>query len=924
MKHLKRLMVGCLLVLLPLAMVAAQDSTPPGGDTPTPLPAMPTAPYVKEHVEAITAHLQSARDDVTKARTLVEEKQTAANEADLSPEEKQRRDAELATAQEALQAAEARVEMLQGALASANAGPTADQLEARRHYTARYTLVELAQRELQPSVEKLDGQPEVQEGERARNLRLAEEEQSRIDQLAARGADFEFSKSRVYDKLSDIEKLEYEIRWATERFRLSIAAYDHLKDVLFAAYRDYEARAFEAVKAADEALELYEKFKGTPAESMELPNATRPPTALPGMKSAILAFYDARNNTNRRSSERLRLRAFEGRLEAMQQEIDLREDYLEKLQQDSEKIKTLLAGTANRTDAEGEEETPAASEDYQKLALRIDQLKEQLKDNANEIERLAEERQVLVNLVAEKQSIEVTVQETVSATEHHIRFIEQMFATTPVEEPLAPPPGLNIPAYSRRPSMTLFTLRERLKAENERLSAAKRDTRQEQTRLEILDRRVESISEQNTQIESELLPTSRNEYYEEIAVTVGIRALKVVGVFVLAWVMLFLIKRVSGPLIDRVVRRADKNDDFSADEKQRTRTLMTVFMTTVRLVVYITAIMFAVAQFDVDYGPLLVAAGGISLAVGFGAQTLVKDFFAGFFILLEGQFSIGDVVEVNGKTGTVENLNLRTTVVRSLNGDVHTIPNGQIATTTNMTKLWSRTIVDIGVAYEENTDDVCAVLDSVAREMREDENWTRKVLDHVIMGVLSMADSAVIIRVLLKTRAGEQWGASREYQRRVKLKFDELGIEIPFPQRVISEKCPKDKDKGKEDADARRKRAQVLRYVRRTRGEITEEEAALANLSVEERDRAETMARREAQLATEEAEDSGQSVQEVAAERKAEVKEDDSVSDAERLARKMATKVLEKTPPDGETADPGQVTEQDADDVADDQKKKDS
>src|SRR5690606_1729131 len=123
----------------------------------------------------------------------------------------------------------------------------------------------------------------------------------------------------------------------------------------------------------------------------------------------------------------------------------------------------------------------------------------------------------------------------------------------------------------------------------------------------------------------------------------------------------------------------------------------TVFMTTVRLVVYITAIMFAVAQFDVDYGPLLVAAGGISLAVGFGAQTLVKDFFAGFFILLEGQFSIGDVVEVNGKTGTVENLNLRTTVVRSLNGDVHTIPNGQIATTTNMTKLWSRTIVDIGV-----------------------------------------------------------------------------------------------------------------------------------------------------------------------------------------------------------------------------------
>jgi small conductance mechanosensitive channel len=361
-------------------------------------------------------------------------------------------------------------------------------------------------------------------------------------------------------------------------------------------------------------------------------------------------------------------------------------------------------------------------------------------------------------------------------------------------------------------------------------------------------------------------------------------------------------------LIERIVKRADKKKGFSADEQQRARTLMTVFMTTARVVVYITAIMFAIAQFDVDYGPLLVAAGGVSLAVGFGAQSLVKDFFSGFFILLEGQFSIGDVVEINGKTGTVENLNLRTTVLRSLTGDVHVIPNGEIAVTTNQTKLWSRMVLDIGVAYEENTDEISGIMEAVAKEMRDDDVWGKKVLEYAMMGVNELGDSAVVIRMLLKTRAGEQWGAGREYRRRLKLKFDELGVEIPWPQRVVSYKGYADMDAKERDQETRKKKAKILRYVRKSRGEMTEEEVALASMSIEERDRAETLAKREVELAKGQEEEKESASEKSAEELKEDAKAaDEQMSDAERLAKKMAAEQVEKekseTPADAKSED---------------------
>jgi moderate conductance mechanosensitive channel len=353
------------------------------------------------------------------------------------------------------------------------------------------------------------------------------------------------------------------------------------------------------------------------------------------------------------------------------------------------------------------------------------------------------------------------------------------------------------------------------------------------------------------------------------------RLLGVLVVIVVAMIVLKVIRRVGEPLIERVVNRT-RRSEFSADEQQRARTLLTVVMTSARLAVFIVALMFVLSRFEVDYGPLLVAAGGISVAVGFGAQTLIRDFFAGFFILLEGQFNIGDVVEINGKSGTVEKLNLRTTVLRSLSGDVHTIPNGEIKMTSNQTKLWSRAIVDIGVAYEENTDHVGQVLEAVAKEMRTVEPWDKKLLEADVMGVERFDDFAVVMRVLLKTRAGEQWGVAREFRRRCKLKFDELGIEIPLPQQVQSMKDYAGQEPKEVDQARRKKHAGLLRYVRKIRGDEAEEEGALAAMSVEERDRAESIARHD---------DSEKDV----------VEPDKHVPEAEKLGAEMAVRRRENS-----------------------------
>jgi small conductance mechanosensitive channel len=200
------------------------------------------------------------------------------------------------------------------------------------------------------------------------------------------------------------------------------------------------------------------------------------------------------------------------------------------------------------------------------------------------------------------------------------------------------------------------------------------------------------------------------------------------------------------------------------------------------LLLWLTVSLMVLMEFGIEIGPIIASAGIVGLAVGFGAQNLVRDFISGFFIILENQIRVGDVAIINGTGGLVENINFRTTVIRDLSGVVHIFANGSITTLSNLTNEWSAYVFDIGVAYKENTDRVIEVMRAVGKSMREDEKYGDLMLEDVdVFGVDKFADSAIVIKGRLRTKPIRQWEVGREFLRRVKLAFDEHGIEIPFP-----------------------------------------------------------------------------------------------------------------------------------------------
>jgi small conductance mechanosensitive channel len=188
------------------------------------------------------------------------------------------------------------------------------------------------------------------------------------------------------------------------------------------------------------------------------------------------------------------------------------------------------------------------------------------------------------------------------------------------------------------------------------------------------------------------------------------------------------------------------------------------------------------AELKIPIGPVLAATGVVGVAVGFGAQHLVQDIISGFFILLDDQIRVGDVVQVADKGGLVERLNLRMVVLRDLSGNVHYVRNGKIDIVTNMTKDYSRYVFDIGIAYRENVDEVIEIIKQVDEELRSDPAFGPDILEPIeILGLDQFAESAIIIKARTKTKPIKQWGVAREFNRRLKRTFDEKDIEIPFP-----------------------------------------------------------------------------------------------------------------------------------------------
>jgi len=270
----------------------------------------------------------------------------------------------------------------------------------------------------------------------------------------------------------------------------------------------------------------------------------------------------------------------------------------------------------------------------------------------------------------------------------------------------------------------------------------------------------------------------------EWALTSGLRVLLILGGLLL---ILWLLRAGTARLRALVEGVAP-----SAEQAKRAATLTHIVRDVAMILVVAVGGMMVLAELGVDLKPILTAAGIGGLAIGFGAQSLVKDVISGFFLLLENQVRVGDVVNVGGTGGLVEAITLRTMVLRDLAGNVHVIPHGSVERVTNMTKDYSRYVFDVGVAYREDPDEVMQVLREIGEALRRDPDFGPDILEPLeILGVDKFADSAVIIKCRVTTKPIQQWRVGREMNRRIKKTFDARGIEIPFPHQTLYWGVPK-------------------------------------------------------------------------------------------------------------------------------------
>ncbi len=287
--------------------------------------------------------------------------------------------------------------------------------------------------------------------------------------------------------------------------------------------------------------------------------------------------------------------------------------------------------------------------------------------------------------------------------------------------------------------------------------------------LNILKKKVENVDKEIVSLEK----LRRKKLINDI--------LKGMVVILIALFMIFIIIKISRRISDKIIDRLEKSEKLDAHRKQRYHTLSSVILSFIKIVVWVLVVLWVLGELNIDYAPFLVAAGGISLAIGFGAQSLVKDVVTGFFLLMEEQFALGDFIEIEGQAGTVEKISLRTIKFRGLDGTLHIIPNGSISGVSNRTYLWSRAVVKVGVSYDENPENVLGVLKEICKGMTEDPEWKDIVIEEPIpQGILSFGDSAVEFRILAKTKPGDQWSVERELNIRIKNAFDRHGIEIPY------------------------------------------------------------------------------------------------------------------------------------------------
>ena len=254
---------------------------------------------------------------------------------------------------------------------------------------------------------------------------------------------------------------------------------------------------------------------------------------------------------------------------------------------------------------------------------------------------------------------------------------------------------------------------------------------------------------------------------------------------ILILIIAYLINRLGGKVIERAIRKGVRDTTKEATGK-RQNTLIGVFAGALKVIVWLVAIMMILPELGINVGPILAGAGILGVALGFGAQYMIRDFLAGLFIIIENQYREGDVVCLDGTCGLVEDINLRKTILRDLDGIVHHVPNGEIKKASNLSKQFARVNLNIGISYKENLDKVIGVINKVGKELAEDPQWKDLILKPPqFLRVDDFGESAMIIKILGETKPLKQWDVTGELRKRIKTTFDKEGIEIPFRQITI-------------------------------------------------------------------------------------------------------------------------------------------
>ena len=270
-------------------------------------------------------------------------------------------------------------------------------------------------------------------------------------------------------------------------------------------------------------------------------------------------------------------------------------------------------------------------------------------------------------------------------------------------------------------------------------------------------------------------------FLQNVIAWVIAHGIKIFGILIIAC----LINKLGGKVIERAIRKGVRDTTKDATEK-RQNTLIGVFGGALKIIVWLVAIMMVLPELGINVGPILAGAGILGVALGFGAQYMIRDFLAGLFIIIENQYREGDVVCLDETCGLVEDITLRKTILRDLDGIVHHVPNGEIKKASNLSKQFARVNLNIGISYKENLDKVIEVINKVGKELAEDPQWKNSILKPPqFLRVDDFGTSAIIIKILGETKPLKQWDVTGELRKRIKIVFDKEGIEIPFQQIVV-------------------------------------------------------------------------------------------------------------------------------------------